>query len=286
MKKNGFTVTELIVSTGILAVVILTIFSLFVMAQGGINEIRASNALSENLKDVRVSLTDERSCTLNLVDTPLSMASPAGAAVAQIRTFDKDGVQQAVLYETGKKESGVKFEGMILKPNTQVDLSHITADLEVRYKKNVHSGEIAAVRHISILAQVQFGRIQKCWLQRDLNKIARTTLCMALSEGAFNEYSEVDNSCIATNAKYFPGSDAHSATCPAGTALPSGARGSTNCQVVEPPGFIDPVTTDDGAQPYISTLNKAAKKCSCAYDVLIPAATIATFKCQIYCVVL
>lgn len=292
---SGFSLIELVIANGAFAVIILIAVSLWMLTGNRHMEGMTSLESNELVDEVRLNLFSPEQCTANFAGVALDMSNPQGVEVTQVKRLTGPTATEVFLTK-GASARGLVVDNMRIFPVEQISILHLQANFEIKMSRT-GSGKISlAPKNIGVLAQVQGGKIQKCWLKQKSDRLTANQMCRTISGGALNEYDERTGTCILTNGQWFTG-NAHTATCPAGTVLSEQANRDYNCRLVPPAGFVDTfptfsvqmtngATATQSRMPFNGELDKNAKTCRCYYATDLSPAILSTFRCGIQCVVL
>lgn len=293
MKNRGFSMLELVISQATLMVVILAFAGLWAVSQQGIASARLNTDLALKVQEVRDALKRETACSANFNNIDLSLTNTTGAPVPRVAFVTPAGALEKDIVSTGQVVDGHRVTDMRLRPIAQVDGAQISAVIEMTFQRSGMLGPATVIRSVGVLAQVRQGKVQKCRLLQDGALSAGKRLCVALTDGALNDYDPVRDECTLMNGKWIMGNTIYQAYCPAGFDLPKTASAGYNCSVREPAGFVDPsptlpVSVGGGKQayvgappPYRAQLKNGS--CECSYDIDIPTNVREQFQCQILC---
>ncbi len=287
--QSGYSLAELLVILALTGVLGLVIAGLWSISSQSTRLLSNSLQMNDTINDLRAALSRTADCTNNFRNIALG-DDPRGTSVSRVTEYGGSRPTQ-VLAEVGVQRGNTKIESMRLRPISRLNPGMIAAELEVTFAKRNPEDPAAAPRAIGILAHVQGGRIQNCWVREDASSKTLSQICFGLTGGALDTYDTATNSCTLLNGRWFEGSNT-AATCPAGTILPLDAQAEYNCEMIVPADFEDKQTTftntagqtvNRAYEAFFQTLDKPRRTCNCVYATDVPASVVAQVKCKILC---
>lgn len=274
--ERGFSLIELVTSIAIGAILLLIIgasIDYMLTARRTLNQNAATIELTHL---TRVLLANRASCTLNLKDQALSMASPAGTVITELKELDATtataGRTMASVSGTPTPQEGYTVQEMRIVPRSQVSFDRILADFKIKLELERVIGSRTKEESFPVLARVVSGQIVECVaIEPEVSDLNRADFCLFVTGS--RRYDPVTKQCLNPTVQCFTGTR-NAAQCGAGFALKPGFDA---CQTRMPAGFADPTPAfsvdygGGGSHPWRASYSigerTGANSCSCDYAV-------------------
>jgi prepilin-type N-terminal cleavage/methylation domain-containing protein len=309
--QNGFTLTEVLISVGISAIVVAAVTTIFVMAMKTSKSVEDSVAVSQNMEMIKATLGEPIRCTENFIGMKFNEANAGGEVVQRVNdykrdakgTYAKDGSGNLVVTEaTAKVDTKIggriPIRQMRIKARRNLGGGLAVADLEVSYGGNSGNSILSLapaqmVRTLPLFMAIDAGKIQKCWAKNSMRNMSMDEVCLALTDTS-GGYDEVKGECRTRTTKWFIGTR-DVAVCPQTARLSETANPLRDCDAdtgtydnraleqerVLPSGKILRV----GRAPMVADVDHTIGGCRCHYAVDIGNTVSADFKCSVRCII-
>lgn len=312
--QSGFTLSGAMIALGVVSILGLILAQFSSTASRIFSDIEKSNAVTEIFTELRFTLADREVCKMNFQALNFNTSIPPGASagprtpVPKVASYGERGgtlLNAGRIIEKNQIIRGLTVTELQLVPITQLSSALVLAELQATFKadpKNPNSTNSSLTRSLPLLMRVKNDKIQECWVRKPYDEMVYNTICSSSTDGSLNAVetsptaaAKDKGQCTLANGQWFQGST-RSATCPAGTFLTADSTEQFNCRPVIPPTFTDPFPLIDipatdgsiitaGRKSYVMTLDKNSRTCHCNWATDLSAQTIATFRCEVLCLV-
>jgi hypothetical protein len=288
--ERGFSILELIVGQGIGFAVILIALFVLLMTQSGAMHVLASSEATEDIQDIRRSLSVDGQCTLNLAGIAFDINNRNGASVPVLSWFDSSGKKVQDLLTVGHVRNGIKTSDIRLRALARTGQVFYSGSLDIYFTREA-DGKNLPPQSVLLYVQSLKGAVKNCWVRQSPETKTADNFCALDSQGLYNQWDPKSNQCVLANG-IWSGNNPFTARCPAGTVLPD-LPSEQGCQVITPSSWVDTfptqtITLSDGSTTTIGRapwlISYSNGTCTCTYATDLSKATVATFQCQIQCI--
>lgn len=307
--SHGFTLTELLVTTALSALVFMTVGISILHFTRANKFSETENYVNNFTTEVLSAFLNGPTCTINLRTMALRPNGPS-RTVNKIDLYDKGGSLVKTLLGNGMNDPKLSVSSITVTPKTELSRDILAAEMKIIFTANSPSiGSKDFPRTIGVNLAMANGLVASC-INNDTKMAERT--CQILS-GNTKTYDPISGMCLDKFYEMIVDGDAYSAACPTGwTAAPTNGNINNACTVVVPPGFWTIYNTDPNAPlvqsnyqtgpsstqnnvpkritPYLRNLDTSANKCITGYIQYLTTSTnpdytpfIPQFKTQIKC---
>ncbi|MEK6774457.1 MAG: hypothetical protein AABY64_10975 [Bdellovibrionota bacterium] len=295
ISKRGFTLVSLVTSLGVVTVIGLTLAAFSASSSSFFSSMDQIGRINNSLEEIRNTLADDIQCKQNFAGMDFKGGDATGTQINKLSLFDKDLKSHEILL-LDQHSRGITTKDMRLIPGPQLTADVNAASLKLTFlKASSADGSQEIVRTIPIFVSVKANKVTNCWVKKSLATVVYNQICDAISGHTMSTFDPVTKKCTAANAQWFTGTSS-SASCPKGASVPSKSVAKNSCGMSIPTAWVDPqplisVTFADGSigstkrSQALVALDVTSNRCSCVWATNISDADIATFRCQILCVV-
>lgn len=267
MSASGFSLMELTIGLGILALVLAVISAsstYMFKRQAQVNKTHDTATLMAELRRI---MANQDKCTRNFSGLPLPLTAGAKVEVSEIANYSAQGTKLEVVASPQAGGITSPVSGLTLIMNDAVSNSRGLAELVITTRSDNSTNSPLRTTRIPVAVNITSGKISSC-STGDLMP-SKEQLCSTLGE----RYNPNLDQCGEAKRKCYQTSTAI-ARCP--TGYPPDTRYST-CSCIAPQGFLDParVARDyngvmlDVSGPSVVRINydRNTQTCTCHYGL-------------------
>ena len=303
----GFSLTEMTIVVALFGLVAIAAAAFVDFYSSSHRRMDNAATVDRAVADIELLFSQPKQCMANLCNTQI-VANGANPPSSQIGRYDSSLITNCPIppglvpleltAKLGARTSDALFDEMKVVPIAQISATLTAVKLNLKLRRFSAGPSEAISRSIDLLAKVQAGRLIDCWVRAPSADAVHSQICFADSQGFLDTWDGTASppACSVANAKWYPGSTT-SATCPAGTRLPTRSDSHYDCKdsawdtvndnnaaMKLPVAFVNGGSVKQSRDAIAYRLDVPSNTCQCATAVDLPASNFAGSFCSILCV--